>query len=106
MPSLKKCEILEDARGSAPQMMEAFTEMQKGLYQQKFIFFVRGIISASMWTTKINEGYRKSESLKSYFGVSQSLFSTCESDTAFAPDNHVDNIDDVESVNVLMMIKL
>jgi hypothetical protein len=51
-PSLKKCEILEDARGSAPQMMEAFTEMQKGLYQQKFIFFVRGIISASMWTTK------------------------------------------------------
>ena len=55
---------------------------------------------------KNNEGYRKSESLKSYFGVSQSLFSTCESDTAFAPDNHVDNIDDVESVNVLMMIKL
>jgi E1A/CREB-binding protein len=35
MPSLKKSEILEDARRSAPQMMEAFRERQKALYQKK-----------------------------------------------------------------------
>ena len=35
MPSLKKSEILKDARRSAPQMMEAFRERQKALYQKK-----------------------------------------------------------------------
>lgn len=55
---------------------------------------------------KNNEGYQKSESLKSYFRLSQSLFSARESGTAFVPENNDDNTDDAEIVNALMMINL
>jgi len=36
MPSLKKCEILEDARRSAPQMMEAFREAKGPLPENTY----------------------------------------------------------------------